>query len=190
MADVKLLIAGSNNLNVAEKGDVIEVVPSTNDWGNATVTPDWIRLVVTNVPGTQEEAENLVRTLMQSWDQEFEYSEVGDAPLGQQRYRVQASAEIANDIDLGSKLQLRDAILDRFNGTLANQSPTHFEFDATPGLPLDEIAIVIKELGFRRYYFPEAMINQALASVNTGEPAEFSRTISWVNNNVIDRLKN
>lgn len=189
MANVKVLIAGSNNLGNAEKGDVVEVVPSVSDWGSATVTPDWVRLTITGVPGTQQQAEDMVRGYLQAWEKEFEYSEVAGATGGQQRYRVQASAEIANDIDLSNKQQIRDDILARFDGTLVNQSGTHFEFDTYPGLPLDEIAFVINQFAFRRFKFPEALVNQALASVQEGQPAEFSRTVSFVNNNIIDKLK-
>lgn len=189
MANVKVLIAGSDNLGNAEKGDVVEVVPSVSDWGNATVTPDWVRLIITGVPGTQQQAEDMVRGYLQAWEKEFEYSEVEGASGGQQRYRVEASAEIANDIDLSNKQQIRDNILARFDGALANQSGTHFEFDTYPGLPLDEIAFVINQIAFRRFKFPEALVDQALASVEAGQPAEFTRTVTFVQNNIIDKLK-
>jgi len=189
--DVKILIAGSNNLSSAEKGDVVEVVPSVSDWGSGTVTPDWVRLIITNVPGaSQQEAENSIREYLQAWEKEFIYNEVAGADAGEQRYRVEASPEIAGDFDLATKIEIRDNILARFDGTLANQSQTHFEFDTYPGLPLDEIAFEINQIAYRRFCFSEAMVDDALASVNPGEPVEFSRKKSWVNSNIIDKLKN
>jgi len=190
MPNVKILIAGSNNLSNAEKGDVVEVVTSVSDWGSATVTPDWMRLVITNVPGaTQQIAEDTVREYLQAWENEFVYSEVDGADTGEQRYRVEASAEIANDFDLSAKLEIRDNILTRFDGTLANQSQIHFEFDTYPGLPLDEIEFEINQIAYRRFKFPESLVDQALGTVNPGEPVEFSRKKSWVNSNIIDKLK-
>jgi len=190
MPNVKILIAGSSNLGNAGKGDVIEVVPSVSDWGSGTVTPNWVRLVITNVPGaTQQIAEDTVREYLQAWEDEFLYSEVAGADAGKQRYRVEASPEIANDFDLATKLEIRDNILTRFDGTLANQSQTHFEFDTYPSLPLDEIAFEINQIAYRRFCFSEAMVDDALASVNPGEPVEFSKKKSWVNSNIIDKLK-
>lgn len=191
MADVKVLIAGTNNLGNAEKGDVVEVVPSVSDWGSATVTPDWVRLVVTNVPGaTQQVAEDNVRIYLQAWEDEFSYTEVSGATGGQQRYRVEASPEIANDFDLTTKLEIRDNILARFDGTPVNQSATHMEFDTYPGIPLDEIEFVINQISYRRFQFPESIVDQALGTVNPGEPAEFSRNINFVQSNIVDKLKN
>ncbi len=190
MAAVKVLVAGSNNLGIAEKGDVVEVVPSVSDWGNATVAPDWVRLTITNVSGsTQQLAENKVREYLQSWEGEFSYSVVLGAPDGQWRYRVEASLEITNDFDLTTKLEIRDNILARFNGALANQSQTHFEFDTYPNLPMDEIAFEINQIAYRRFRFPESLVNQALGSVNLGEPAEFSRNMNYIQSNIIDKLK-
>ena len=191
MADVKVLIAGSNNLGNAEKGDVIEVVPSVSDWGSATVTPDWLRLTITGVPGaTQQLAEDKVRDYLVAWEDEFIYTEVLGAAGGQQRYRVEASPEIANDFDLNTKLEIRDRILARFDGTAVNQSSSHMEFDTYPGLPLDEIAFEINQVSYRRFQFPENLVDNALGSVNPGEPAEFSRNINYVESNIVDKLKN
>jgi len=185
MTDVKVLIAGSNNLGNAEKGDVVEVVPSISDWGSATVTPDWIRLVITNVPGsTQQEAEDRMRVYLQAWEKEFSFSEVSS-----QRYRVEASSEIANDFDLAEKLEIRDRILTRFGGTLANQSKTHFEFDSVHVPELEEIAFEIKQIAYRRFRFTNALVDTALDSVSPGEPVEFIRTRQWVQNNIIDKLR-
>jgi hypothetical protein len=189
--NVKVLVAGSNNLGNAEKGDVIEVVPSVSDWGSATVTPDWLRLTITNVPGvTQQLAEDKVRAYLQAWEGEFIYSIVLGAPDGQWRYRIEASAEIANDFDLNTKLEIRDRILARFNGTPVDQSSSHMEFDAYPGIPMDEIAFEINQISYRRFRFSEKLVNQALDSVNPGEPAEFSRNMNYVQSNIVDKLKN
>lgn len=189
MADVKVLIAGSDNLSLAEKGDVVEVVPSVSDWGSGTVTPDWVRLVITNVPGTQQEAEDLIRSYLQAWEKEFTISDVSGADAGEQRYRVEASPEIANDFDLSTKLEIRDTILTRFDGTIVNQSGAHFEFDSYSGIPLDEIAFEINQLHYRRFRFSDALVDQALSTVNPGEPVEFIRTRAWVLDNIIDKLK-
>lgn len=189
MATVKVLLAGSDNFHTATKGDVIEVVPSVSDWGNATVTPDWVRLNITDVPGTQQQAEDTVRAYLQSWQGAFEYTEVPGAANGQQRYRVEASPEIANDFDLSGKLEIRDRILTRFNGTLANQSATHFEFDTYPGLPLDEMAFEISQIAYRRFRFPENMVNNAVALVSSGQPVTVNRTRTFVLNNIIDKMR-
>ena len=147
MPDVKVLIAASENFTFAERGDVVEVVSSQQDWGGATVVPDWIRLTIRNVPGgTQQIAEDRIRAYLGAWEGEFLISEVEGAGLGEQRYRVQASPEIANDFDLADKLEIRDRILNRFDGTVANQSPTHFEFDSYPGIPLDEVQFEIGQI--------------------------------------------
>lgn len=190
MPDVKVLIAATDTFTFAEKGDVVEVVPSTHDWGNATVSPNWIRFTITNVPGaTQEAAENTIRTYLENWQRGFSVSEVNGATGDNQRYRVEAIPELANDFDLSTKLTIRDRILSRFDGAVANQSATHFEFDTYAGLPLDEIEFELSQISYRRFRFSDALVDQALATVNPGEPALFSRNANWVQNNIIDKLR-
>lgn len=189
MADVKVLLAGNDQLNLAEKGDVVEMVPSVSDWGSATVTPDWVRLVIGGVSGDQEQAEQTIRDYLTSWENEFLYSLVVGADTGYQRYRVEASPEIANDFDIETKKAIRDDVLERFSGTIYEQSKTHFEFDSFPEIPLDEISFIIARVAYRRFRFPDSLIDAAVASVNPGEPAEFSRTQLWVRDNIIDKLK-
>jgi hypothetical protein len=190
MPDVKVLIAASDDFSFAERGDVVEVVPSTHDWGSATVSPDWVRLTITGVPGaTQQAAEDLIRKRLESWEKGFEYGEINGAAEGRQRYGVQAIPELANDFDLSTKLQIRDRIINRFGGTLVNQGATFFTFDADPGIPLDEIGFELGQIAYRRYRFSDALIDQALAQVSPGEAAEFTRNATWVTNNIIDKLK-
>jgi len=190
MPDVKVLIAASSEFSFAERGDVVEVVPSTHDWGSATVAPDWVRLTITGVPGaTQQAAEDRIRNYLESWCKGFEYGELDGAAEGQQRYGVQAIPELANDFDLSDKLEIRDRILNRFDGALVNQGPTFFTFDSYPGIPLDEIEFELGQIAYRRFRFSDQLIDQALAQVNAGEAAEFSRTATWVTENIIDKLK-
>ena len=189
MADVKVLLAGNDQLNFAEKGDVVDMVPSVSDWGNATVTPTWVRLVIENIPGDQGEAEQTIRDYLTSWENEFMYSLVDGAATGYQRYRVEASPEIANDFDIETKKAIRDNILERFNGSIYDQSKIHFEFDSYPEIPLDELAFVISKVAYRRFRFSDLLIDAAVASVSSGEPAEFLRTQLWVRDNIIDKLK-
>lgn len=191
MANVKVLVSGTEGLlNLTDKGDVVEVVPSVSDWGSKTVTPAWVRLMITNVPGGQQSAENRLRDYLTDWSDQFTYTEVSGAAQGQQRYRVEVSPALADDFDIETKKQIRDDILNRFNGVKTGQSKIHFEFDSFPGIPLDELAQVVSEVahGFRRFRFPEALIDQALASVNPGEPAEFERTWTWTKDNIEDKL--
>lgn len=192
MADVKVLVIGDNSFSGGiQKGDVWEVVPSVSDWGNATVAPKWVRLTITNVPGTQENAENTVRQYLTSWREGFTYSEVAGATGGQQRYRVEVTPEIGAALPQSIEIAIRDAILARFDGTLANQqASSHFEFDTYPGLPLDEIAFEVSQVtgGLRRYRFSDALVDNALAGVPDGQPAEETATAQFVNNNIIDKL--
>jgi hypothetical protein len=193
---VKLLVAGVG-LGARETGAVIEVVSSAQDWGAATVAPKWIRATISNMPGTtQEAAEDNARDLLSSWADAFTYSEVAGAGAGQQRYRVEASQQIANDFGPNAKVKLRDHLLAWFQSvsgdttTIANQSGTHVEYDSVSGIPLSEIENeLMGVIDFNRYVFPQSLVDQALGSVNAGEPAHFVRTRQEVNALVIDRLK-
>ena len=190
--NVKLLVAGDPPPVAADKGDVVEVVPSTFDWGSKTVTPAWLRLTVTGVtgtPDTQIGAENKVRAWLQAWQKGFDYSEATGATGGQQRYRIEAIPEVANDLSQAVKVRLRDAIVSRMDGTVANQGTAFVEIDAAPSWPLDEIAFVVNQLAYRRFQFPAALVDSALATVNPGEPVEFVRAQAQANNLVLDKLK-
>ena len=190
MSDVKILIAGNSNFGIAEKGDVIEVVGSQSDWGVRTVTPDWIRLVITNVPGSQQRSEDTLRGYLGNWGELFEYSKASGAPANRQRYRINIVPELINDFDLGTRLEIRDKILETFNGVLTGQSKSHMEFETdVADHPLDELANVISWMAFRRFCFPESLVDAALASVSSGEPSEYYRTFTWAKDNVIDKLK-
>lgn len=191
MATVKVLVSGTDTLlNLVDKGDVVEVVPSVSDWGTKTVTPEWIRLTITDTPGGQQAAEDALREYLVGWGDQFSYTEVSGAGAGEQRYRVEVDLALANDFDIETKKEIRDDILVRFDGVKTSQSATYFEFDSYPEIPLDEIEQVVRDTvhSFRRFRFPEALVDAALASVNPGEPAEFSRTWAWTKDNIEDKL--
>lgn len=190
MSDVKVLIAGNSDFGIAEKGDVVEVVPSTHDWGSRTVAPDWIRLTITNAPGAQDKAEDTLREYLGSWRDAFAYSKVSGASAGQQRYRIEIIPELSSEFDLVTKQSIRDKLLSAFNGSLASQSKIHMEFDSdVVDHPLDELQNVMSLVAFRRFRFPDSLVDSALATVSPGEPAEFTRTFNWVKSNVIDKLR-
>lgn len=197
MPDVKFLIAGDPAPSPSiDKGDVIEVVPSTSDWGSSTVAPNWIRLTVTGIngapqfPNTQQGAEDKARGWLSAWQDAFTYSEVAGAAEGMQRYRVEAGPEIVDDLDAAVRIQLRDSVVARLGGTIADQGPNFVEVDADPGWPLDEIAFVINQLSFRRFKFPDALVDSALSGSTDGQPLEFTRTRQQANNLIIDKLRN
>jgi len=190
MADVKLLIAGNNTHDIVQKGDVIEVIPIESDWGSKTVTPDWIRLTITNVPGAQKNAEDRLREYLVDWRGAFTYTKVDGAASGLQRYRVEVDSELADSFDMYAKRFIRDTYLESFNGTIANQSAVHIEFDSEDtDFELEELSNVMAWIGFRRFRFPDDLVDQALLSVVSGEPAEFSRTFNWAKQNVIDKVR-
>jgi hypothetical protein len=188
MATVKVLIAASD-FNLCSKGDVVEVVSAEQDWGSATVLPKWIRLTITNVPGSQVNAENNLREYIRDWKKGFEYSKITGASTGVQRYRVTVVPNLLANFDLETKKDLRDKIISEFNGSLVNQSQTSFEFDGEPELEIEEIGNVISLESFRRFRFSDTMINQAIAASQPGDSVEFERTFSWVKANVIDKLR-
>lgn len=198
---VKLLIAGDPPPPQAEKGDVVEVVRSTSDWGAKTVAPTWIRLTVTGVtsgPDTQEAAEEKARGWLNAWQAGFTYAKVTGAGAGRQRYRIEAAPEIANDLDQAVKLQVRDALVSVVpNGLVAGQGTNFVEIDGDePNPPAVEDPIaegefmrVVSTLAYRRFFFPASLVDTALAGATAGQPLEFTRTQSQANSLVVDRLK-
>lgn len=189
---VKVLVAGDPPPALAEKGDVIEVVPSTSDWGSKTTAPNWIRLNVTGVSSdgdTQQGAEDRIRGYLSMWESGFSIADVEGAAEGLQRYRIEAMPELANDLSQEVKLQLRDAIVARMGGTVADQGGTFVEIDAAPGWPHDEIMEEIRKLKFRRFNFAAALVDNALSGATEGEPLEFTRTFSQVQSLINDKLK-
>jgi hypothetical protein len=194
MADVRVLVIGAdrNNWRKGEKGDVWEVVQSGVDWGNKTTAPEWVRLTITGVPGTQEEAEERIRGYLTDWRRGFILSEVAGATGNLQRYRVEVVEELGEALPANIEIAIRNHILGRFNGNLvAQQASVFFEFDSYPGLPLDEVSYEISQVtgGLRRYRFADAVVDNALNGVTPGQPAEESATFVWVSSNIIDKLR-
>ena len=191
MSDVKILIAGNSTFGTAKKGDVVEVIGSQSDWGSRTITPDWIRLVITDVSGSQQNSEDRLREYLGNWGEPFEYSKVAGAPTNRQRYRIGIISEFVDHFDFGTKLEIRDRILEVFDGVLTGQSQSHMEFETDVlDHPLDELANVISWMTFRRFCFSEALVDFVLASASFGEPVEYYRTFTWAKDNIIDKLKN
>jgi len=189
---VKFLIAGTPPPAAAEKGDVVEVVPSTSDWGNATVTPTWIRLNVTGITSaedTQIGAEDKARAWLEAWHGAFTFMEVAGATPPMQRYRVEAEPNLLNDLTVARRNQLRNAIVAFLGGTLANQGQGFIEVDGSPGTPLDELENIVNMLNYRRFNFPSTLIDQALNGTTPGEPKEVTITFTQANNLVEDKLK-
>ena len=192
--DVKVLVIADHSFSGGiQKGDVLEVVPSNFDWGLQTTAPRFVRLTITNVPGdTQQAAEDTIRQYLDSWRNGFTYTEETGAAPDAQRYRVQVDPDIGMSLPTPLQTEIRDAVLTEFTGVLVEQTPgSHFLFDANPGIPLDEIAITVDTVtgSRRRYRFDPNVIDSAMVNVQPGEPAYFSRTASWVVNNVRDKLK-
>lgn len=195
MADVKMLIIGTarGNWKKGKKGDTWEVVSSQQDWGNATVSPDWLRLTITDVPGTQAEAEQAIRdAYLQPYSTGFLYIEVAGAGAGEQRYRVEVRPEL-DTVTTPLFNAIRDGITSRFatTGTHVNQSNRRwFEFDAFPGLPLDEVEQQLDESaeGARRFQLDANLVDNAIGSVAAGEPATLSITNASAQTNIQDKL--
>jgi len=189
MSDVKILIAGTDALGTAKKGDVIDVVGSASDWGSRTVTPNWIRLIITGIPGSQEVAENLVRGYLTSWKDKFLYRTVSGAIVGKQRYRIEISSDVVGSFDMSTKKEIREKFLEEFDGVLVNQSKNHIEFDSYPEIPIEAAKLLMSSIAYRRFCFPQYLVDAVLAGAVSGQPVLYYRTISWVRDNIIDKLK-
>lgn len=197
MADVKILVIGQSNLfeRGVQKGDVFEVVPSDFDWGAQTVAPKWIRMTIKNVPGTQQEAEDLLRGYMTRWRQGFFVSEEAGATFPLQRYQVAVHPDIGAALPAAMELEFRNAVLQAcgvgVDAIVEQQPGSHFIFDAPelPELSIIEDAIDGTLESLRRYRFDPVDVDNLLAGVPDGQPATANPTWSWVRNNVLDKLK-
>ena len=189
MADVKLLVIGTarGNWRKGKKGDVWEVVSSVQDWGSATVSPDWVRLTITGVPGTQTEAEQLIRAAyMQPYSTGFDYSEVAGV------YRVEVKPELGT-ITTPLFNAIRDGVCARFatTGTFTNQSNRRwFEFDGGPGIPLDEIEqeLDVHAEGAKRHALDENIVDDAIGGVAAGDPAPWAIAYTTPQAEIVDKL--
>lgn len=189
MADVKVLLAANADFGIADFGDVVEVVSSEQDWGNLTVAPDWIRLTIERVPGSQEEAEDLVREYLSSWEDAFDYESVPGAPEGSQRYRISIKSDHSDKFDMRNHPNLGNEMIGVFGGVPANTAQGYLEFDAEENLPIVEIKNVTAWATFRRYRLPNSFVTSAMAGSTEGLPVEITRQWAWVKNNISDKVK-
>lgn len=188
MANIKLLIAATD-MPPAEKGDVVEVVGSNLDWGLKTVAPSWIRLTVTGVPGDQQSSENKVRDYLSSWGSAFKYSKVVSPTPGKGRYRIDLSPELDSVFTLENKIDLRNAILAETEGEVISQSKRHLEIETSIRPDVNDIEAIVSQYAYRRYRFPDSMIDAVLRLSVSGEPSHFTRSYDWVTANIIDKLR-
>jgi hypothetical protein len=193
MADVKVLIIGTSRGGWAKgkKGDIWAITPG--DFGTAETAPDWVQLTVTDVPGaTQAEAVATMHQYIKSVATGFQFSEVAGAGVGEQRYRVESRPEVGR-LPNPIFLAVRNGVTARFaiTGDHVGQSPGNwFEFDSSPGLPLDEIEYEATQAAedSRRYQLSDNYVDNLLGGVAAGQPAEDSQTWAWLQSNVEDKL--
>lgn len=188
MAQIKLLIAAVD-MPPAEKGDVVEVIGDGLDWGTKTVAPSWIRLTVTNVPGSQSVAEARARDYLASWGKAFKYSRVASPTPGLARYRIEMSPELDDLFSMETKLDLRDAILAETEGTIVVQTKRHIELETAVRPEINILEAIVEQFAYRRYRFPDSMVDSAMLFAVPGDVVEFTRPYSWVTSNVVDKLR-
>lgn len=184
---VKLLVAGDPppGSGALHKGDIIEVVPWSSDWGAKTVSPSWIRLTVTDVPGTdQVDAEDRARLWLSNWRDAFTVSSI---PGG---IRVEAGATLIASLPAARRIQIRNKLVELTGGTVSNQGQGFIEITTTSAYPLIELADEISRMEFRRWRFPASVIDTAVAGSTPGQPIEVSRTMQQATAIVEDKLKN
>lgn len=194
---VNFLIVGEGNPEY-EKGAVISA--QSQGFGDLEVTPGFVQLTVTDFPGsTQMEAVQTALQYMGRWADHFSVIEVNGAGFGRQRYRVEATPEVANDLGAQTKVKMRDTILNWMQGfdpsaEVTDQGSTFAEYESIQGIPTEEIKNELTgAVNFSRYVFPASLVDAALATVNPNEPVHFNRTFDQVKpgapQGVIDKLK-
>jgi hypothetical protein len=184
MSDVRVLIAAQTFGSSAVGGDIIEVVRDGFDWGNLTVAPNWIRMTIVNVPGTQEESENLVAEWLGNFRDAFVYEEFEPG-----QYRLSAHPSLAANFRRDGLDLIRDQVLAVYNGTLIDQRPTSLEFSAEPRQEVSLMRDIVASQSFRRFRLSESMLTAALKNAEVNLPIYFSRPWNQVSSNVVDKLR-
>lgn len=188
MANVNLLIIGTSRggWKKGKKGDLWSI--AVGDFGNAEVAPDWVQLIITDVPNGFSD----ILQYFNSFSTAFQVYEVSGAAPQEQRYRVEVLPELTS-IPNPIFLKIRDNIVNKFSlsGSYESQSPgSWFEFDSHLDTPIDEIHYEIGNAAedIRRYKIDENYVDNLLGSVSTGQPAQDSQSYSWFQANLIDKL--